>query len=233
VDARGSQSTAVGPSGLACFFAGISPDNSRAFVAAFQDHSRKTPGRLIAHRLGDGASSDLTDLPPGSSHWTCSRDCGLVAFHGDFDGRRRVYIKDTATGSTRVIASGSEEVGFPVFSRDNQWISVEVRGRIAGGNDIGIAPANGGPLQVLLRSDEPAYASGWMPDNDRVLFAGFRDGVWNAYTISRTTKKVERLTSYDSPRTYVRYIDWLAGDRIVYEFNETKGNIFVAGVSDR
>jgi hypothetical protein len=120
-----------------------------------------------------------------------------------------------------------------VFSRDNHWISVQMRGRNAGGNNIGIAPANGGPLQVLLRSDEPTYASGWMPDNDRVLFAGFRGGAWNAYTISRTTKKVERLTSYDSPRTYVRYIDWLAGDRIVYEFNETKGNIFVADVSNR
>ena len=31
----------------------------------------------------------------------------------------------------------------------------------------------------------------------------------------------------DSPDTYVRYPDWMVGDRVVYEFNETKGNIFV------
>ena len=42
---------------------------------------------------------------------------------------------------------------------------------------------------------------------------------------------MERLTSYTSMRTYVRYPDWLAGDRLVYEFNETKGNIFVANVA--
>ena len=71
-----------------------------------------------------------------------------------------------------------------------------------------------------------------MADHDRLLFAGFRlAGAWNIYTVSRTTRKVERLTSYTSMRTYVRYPDWLAGDRLVYEFNETKGNIFVANVA--
>ena len=88
-------------------------------------------------------------------------------------------------------------------------------------------PASGGPIDVILKSDEATYAAGWMPDNDRILFAAFRDGAWNLYTVSRTTKKVERLTSFTSMRTYVRYPDWMAGDRVVYEFNETKGNIFV------
>ena len=32
-------------------------------------------------------------------------------------------------------------------------------------------------------------------------------------------------------RTYVRYPDWLVGERIVYEFNESKGNVFVATVA--
>jgi Tol biopolymer transport system component/DNA-binding winged helix-turn-helix (wHTH) protein len=231
VHADGSQPTPVGPAGLAGFFSGISGDNGRAFVAAFGDSSRRATGRLVAHRFADGASSGLSELPPRSSHWICASDCGVVAFHSDLDGHRRVYVKDTATGSVRVVDADGADVGFPSFSRDNRWMSVEIRRRITGGDDLAILPTDGGPLEVLLRSDEPTFASGWMPDNDRILFAGFRDGVWNAYTLSRSTRKVEQLTSYNSPRIYVRYIDWLAGDRIVYEFNETKGNIFVTDLS--
>jgi hypothetical protein len=69
-----------------------------------------------------------------------------------------------------------------------------------------------------------------MPDNDHILFAGFRDAVWNIYSVSRSTRKVERLTDYNLTRVYVRYPDWLAGNRTVYEFNETKGNVFVANL---
>jgi hypothetical protein len=39
------------------------------------------------------------------------------------------------------------------------------------------------------------------------------------------------LTRYQGLRTYVRYPSW-SGDnhRLVFEFNESKGNIFVASV---
>jgi len=52
--------------------------------------------------------------------------------------------------------------------------------------------------------------------------------VWNIYSVSRSIQKVERLTDYKLTRTYVRYPDWLARNQVVYEFNETKGNLFVA-----
>jgi hypothetical protein len=83
-------------------------------------------------------------------------------------------------------------------------------------------------MEVILHTDQPSFSAGWMADNDRVLFAGYRDAVWNIYSVSRSTKQIERLTNYRLARTYVRYSDWLAGNRIVYEFNETKGNILVA-----
>jgi Tol biopolymer transport system component len=145
-----------------------------------------------------------------------------------FEDRRRLFQQDTATGARKLIASGPEDDGFARFSRDDKWVSVEVTHRPKGGDDIGVMPAGGGPMQIILKADQPSYAAGWMPDGDRILFAGFREGAWNIFSVSRTTGRVERLTAYTSLRTYVRYPDWLAGDRLVYEFNETKGNVFVA-----
>ena len=205
-------------------YSSLSADSSRVFFS----EKRNDGSYLMTQQLGDGARRQHSRLPDGASQLIWSSDGSRVLYHDVLEGRRQVYVQDTATGARRVLVSGDEDYGFPRFSRDERWISFEITHRPRGGDDIGIMPASGGPIEVILKSDEPTYASGWMADNDRILFAGFRDGVWNLYTVSRTTKKVERLTSFNSMRTYVRYPDWMVGDHVVYEFNETKGNIFVA-----
>ena len=233
VNADGSQATAVGPDSAAgAFYGSLNPDNSRVFLTEFPapDGSRP-PGRVISQNLADRAVHTLGEVPAGASQATCSLDCNRLLFHNVFDERRRVYELNTTTGAIRVLASGEEDVGFARFSRDNKWISVEITHRKTGGADLAVMPATGGPMTVILKSNEPTYGAGWMPDNDRVLFAGSRGGVWDVYTVSRTSGAIERVTSHSLLRTYVRYPDWLAGDRVVYEFNETKGNIFVANVA--
>jgi hypothetical protein len=40
---------------------------------------------------------------------------------------------------------------------------------------------------VVLTSDQPSFAAGWLPDDDRILFAGFRDAAWNIFSVARTT----------------------------------------------
>jgi Tol biopolymer transport system component len=76
---------------------------------------------------------------------------------------------------------------------------------------------------VLLNAPGLAYPYGWGNDNDRILFAGRYGGIWNVYWISRTFRQVEQLTHY------VRYPSW-SGDmkQLAFEFNESKGNVFVA-----
>ena len=191
---------------------------------------RGSLGQLAAYRLADGGLQRLSDLPTGASQIAASPDCGLVVFHSNLEDRRQVYLQDASSGSRRVIAATAEDVGFGRFSRDGKWISVEVTHRPRGGDDIAVMPAGGGPLEIIMTADQSSFAAGWMNDNDRILFAGFRDGAWNVFTVSRTTRKVEQLTHLSSMRTYVRYPDWLVGDRIVFELNETKGNIFVATI---
>ena len=205
-------------------YSSLSADNSHVFFSEKRDDG----SFLMSQQISDGARKEHSRLPDGASQLVWSRDGSRVLYHNTLEGRRQVYMQDTATGARRVIASGDEDYGFPRFSRDEQWISVEITHRPRGGDDIGVMPASGGPIEIILKSDQPSYAAGWMADNDRILFAGFRDSTWNLYTVSRTTRRVERLTSFASMRTYVRYPDWMVGDRVVYEFNESKGNIFVA-----
>ena len=94
-------------------------------------------------------------------------------------------------------------------------------------------PAAGGDYTQLTTEAGQSWPWSWAPDNDTIVFAGSREGVWNLWQVSRTTKIQKKLTDYTSLRTYVRYPAWSPkGDRIVYEFNETKGNIYVAELTN-
>lgn len=216
----------VGHAEATQLYGGLMRDNRRACFA--EERGRRT--YAVIQDLVDGAIKTLSELPASVAQLSWSSDCRVALYHDESDDRRQLYRQDTDTGARKVIATGPEDMGFARFSRDDKWISVEVTHRPKGGDDIAVMPAEGGPMQVILKADQPSYAAGWMPDADRVLFAGFRDGAWNIYAVSRTTGRVDRLTSYTSLRTYVRYPDWLTGDRLVYEFNETKGNVFVAAL---
>ena len=96
---------------------------------------------------------------------------------------------------------------------------------------VTVMPASGGTMQRLTSEDGLAYPYGWASDSDRILYAGRYRGVWNLYWVSRTSRHVEQLTHHDKLRTYVRYPNW-SGDskQLVFEFNESKGNVFVAQV---
>jgi Tol biopolymer transport system component len=235
-NADGTEAFNVGKAGTARNYGTLNRDNSRVLLVEFlspdaTEDGPPLPGRqVVAQSLKDGSSRRFGELTPGANQVAFSSDGILAVYHDDFEERRQVYLQNVASGVRRVLTSGPEDIGFPRFSRNDEWISVEITHRTSGGSDLAILPATGGPLEVILRSDQPTFSAGWMPDNDRILFAGFRDAAWNVYSVSRLTKKIEQLTHYTSLRTYVRYPDWLAGDRIVYEFNETKGNIFVANL---
>jgi Tol biopolymer transport system component/DNA-binding winged helix-turn-helix (wHTH) protein len=219
----GGEPIAVGaPDGFQNFGAVNAANDSVFFL-----QGGSVEGKIFQQNLIDGSSKEFSAVPRGANQFSFSPNGAAVVYHSDRDQKRQVYWQDVMSGTRRVLASGPEAIGFPRFSRDGAWVSFEISHR-AGGDDIGVVAAAGGPIETILRSDEPTFVSGWMPDNDRILFAGFRGGAWNIYSVSRSTKKVERLTDFRLLRTYVRYPDWLAHDRIVYEFNETKGNIFVA-----
>jgi Tol biopolymer transport system component/DNA-binding winged helix-turn-helix (wHTH) protein len=228
--AEGAAPVAVsGPRDATQFYGGFTADNAAVLFAEW----RGDKAQLWRERLSDGARERLADLPRPVDQIGWSADGSRLVYHDDKEPRRRLYLQDVRSGARQVVAEGAEDYGFGRFSRDDRWISMEISHRARGGDDIGVVPSSGGPIDVILRSTQPTFASGWMPDHDRILFAGFRDGAWNVYSVSRTTRVVEKLTAYDRLRIYVRYPDWVAGNRLTYEYNETRGNVFVADVPPR
>jgi Tol biopolymer transport system component len=84
-------------------------------------------------------------------------------------------------------------------------------------------------VEPLVTARGQSWPFSWAPDNDRIAFAGSRDGVWNVYSVSRTTKAVRQLTNFTSVEGYVRYPSWSkTRDAIVFERAEQRGSIWTA-----
>ena len=74
----------------------------------------------------------------------------------------------------------------------------------------------------LVSNDGLSWPHDWSHDGDKILFAGQRDGIWNIYWVSRSTKEQKQLTHYSKLNAFVRYPAWSpAGNQIVYEYAET------------
>ena len=128
-------------------------------------------------------------------------------------------------GVERKIASDPEAVTYPSWSRDGKWIAVELKR--GDSTQIGAVSPNGGPVEQLTTDRGQHWPDSWAPDNDRIAFAGERDGVWNLFTVSRTTRVVTPLTSFTSSAGYVRYPNWSpSGSPLVFERALQTGQIW-------
>lgn len=93
-------------------------------------------------------------------------------------------------------------------------------------------PRHGGTLTILTSDAGQSYPFSWSPDSEKVAFAGFRDGGWSLWWVSRKTGEQRRLMDNAKLNTYARYPAWSPDDSvIVYEEVETAGNIWMIRVS--
>ncbi|MGA2149369.1 MAG: winged helix-turn-helix domain-containing protein [Bryobacteraceae bacterium] len=178
-------------------------------------------------RLADGAVQTLAEEPPGSSFATVSPDGAEVAFNDISGSVHHTWKLNFKSGVKTQLTFGPSSIGYPVYSRDGAWLAVQVE-KPHGMWQLGLMPASGGPVRII-KDGGVNYACSFSPDDSKILYAGLVDGVWNIYWISIRTHEIRRLTDYHNSRIYVRYPDWaLTGDKIVYEFNESKGNVYLA-----
>jgi Tol biopolymer transport system component len=145
-----------------------------------------------------------------------SPDASQLAFHRiEKDGTTTVWTT-TFGGARTKVATDPEAVSYPAWSPDGRLLAVELKR--GDSTHVGVVPSAGGPVQQLTEGRGQAWPHSWAPDNDRIAFAGQRDGVWNIYTVSSRTRAVTQVTFFTSGSGYVRYPSWSpAGTRLVFE----------------
>ena len=177
--------------------------------------------------LASGKENILVDLGPGVGGYArMSPDGKQIAFNSVRSGTINVWIKPIDGGEPKQLTFDKEMIGFPCWSPDGKTLAVEVK---RGPNDyLAIVPSDGGTPVPLVSDDGSSWPHDWSHDGDKILFAGQRDGVWNIYWVSRSTREQKQLTHYSKFNAFVRYPAWSPlGNQIVYEYAETTGNVWV------
>ena len=181
-----------------------------------------------------GDHTFLADIGRDADWARLSPDGKTLAFHSSNDSiTLDVWLHDLATGETRRLTRDPELAGFPIWSPDGTRLAIEVqRGE---STQIAVIPFPGfdaaepSPEAILQLTfaEGDSWPYSWAPDNDRIAFAGRREGFWNLYWVSSSTGEVVQLTAKRDLDGYVRYPEWSpAGDLIVYEEARTVGDLW-------
>jgi Tol biopolymer transport system component len=176
--------------------------------------------------LATGKEELLLDLGDGVQFAQLSPDAKQVAYNYIQNGAINVWTARISDGERKQLTFGDRLMGFPCWSPDSQHIAYEWQ---QGQDDqIMVMPAAGGQSTQLTFDHGKSWPHSWSGDGDKIAFAGLRDGVWNVYWVSLSTKAEKQLTHYTKLNTFVRYPAWSpSGNQIVYEYAEFTGNIWM------
>jgi Tol biopolymer transport system component len=188
--------------------------------------TREGKHALWSVSLATGKEDLLLDLGESASFAALSPNGEQVAYNSNQSGKINVWIASLVRGEPKQLTSSDKEwAGFPSWSHDGQFLAFETSDGAS--VYLMVMPASGGPPTQLTFVGH-SFPYSWAPDGDRIPFAGEREGIWNVYWISRTTKEQRQLTHYTKLNAFVRYPEWSPlGDQIVYELAETTGNIWL------
>jgi len=179
--------------------------------------------------IADGAIVEYP-APPGMSQPSFAPDGLSIVYHAG-DGTPQVFEVDLQSRQAKQLTAGPGAHAFAHYSSDRKWIAYERMKR--GGTEIWIVPSGGGTPESVVVDPGTWYSCGWSADARRILVAGNEGGGWALYSVDRQTRKRQRITSELPLRAYVRYPRWSPDEkRIAYEYNESKGNVFLAELAE-
>jgi Tol biopolymer transport system component/DNA-binding winged helix-turn-helix (wHTH) protein len=193
---------------------------------------RTERGQRFASLDARSGQRDALRAVASEQHPRLSPDGRHVAFHAPVNGTLQVFVAPIAVGSSRQLTFSPADAAYPSWAPDGRRLAVEVRQ----GEDVQIAvmAAAGGPLEVITSGRGLHWPHSWAPDGDHIAFAGERDGRWEIYSISTTTRAVEQLTSFGMVSGYVRYPAWSPRNTsIAFERAEARGNVWITALRRR
>jgi Tol biopolymer transport system component len=197
------------------------PDNDQlAFLS-----NRQGKWQVWQVSLKSGREKLLLD-PGQDVGWArLSPDGKLISFNSFKSGTTNLWVMPVEGGQP-VQLTFEKLAGFSCWSPDGKWLAFETARD--NGRQVAIVPSAGGQLTQLTSAPGQNWPGSFSPDGDRIVFAGQRDGIWNLYWVSRTTRQEKQLTHYTKLNSFVRSPAWSpSGRRIVYEYSESAGNIWL------
>jgi Tol biopolymer transport system component/DNA-binding winged helix-turn-helix (wHTH) protein len=167
----------------------------------------------------------LLDLGSDLDYCRLSPDGTRAAFARKRGGPLNTWVTPIAGGEPRQLTFDDQMAAFPVWSPDGKWLAIELKRKED--TQIAIIPSDGGSITQLTFGKGQSWPYSWSPDGDKIAFAGFREGYWNLWWVSRS-KEQYQLTDYKKLNAFVRYPAWSPlGNQIAYEYTETTGNIWM------
>lgn len=200
-----------------------SPDGRRMF---FQSNANGKPA-LFSVEAATRQQREIAEFERDAGQMQLSPDGTRVAYNRSIGGVINIWLLDLATQKSRQLTFDKEFLGFPSWSPDGKLLTGELH-RGADTNIV-ILPSTGGVPTQLTFDHGNNWPHSWSPDGDKILFARQQDdGIWNVWSVSRSTKQEKQLTHYNRQSSYVRYPTLSPrGNQVVYEYAEAAGNIWM------
>lgn len=167
----------------------------------------------------------LLDLGRDVQYARLSPDGKQLAFNLADKGVVNLWTVPVSGGQPKQLTFDKELAGFACWSPDGKFLAYQMKR----GDDayLMVVPSEGGESVQLTSGRGRSWPYSFSPDGDKVLFAGERDGVWNVWWVSRSSRVQQKLTNYTQPNSFVRYPAWSPlGTQIAYEYSQSSGNIW-------
>jgi eukaryotic-like serine/threonine-protein kinase len=179
--------------------------------------------------LQTGQDKPSLDFAEEISYMRLSPNGEQIAYNSIRNGTTNIWKIPSSGGVPTQLTFDTEFMGYPCWSPDGKLLAFQTKR--ADDANIVVMSSDGGPVTPLTFEKGQNWPHSFSPDGDRVAFAGFRDGVWNLWWVSSSTKEQKRLTNYSKMNAFVRYPAWSPlGNQIAYEYAETTGNIWRAEI---
>jgi Tol biopolymer transport system component/DNA-binding winged helix-turn-helix (wHTH) protein len=176
--------------------------------------------------IAGGKEAEIFQLPAGATFPHLSKDNKKIVYDLTREGRTSLWTTSTDGQFQKELTFDREWVGASCWSPDSRFIA----GTFKDGEDshLAIVPVSGGNVTQLTFDHGIITANSWSPDGNKILFAARRNGYWNLYWISITTKEERQLTDFKKQNITIRYPVWSPlGTAVVFEYTEASGNVWL------